>query len=154
MAEGYKILVAEDEADIRGLIAYSLQYAGFQVVEAWNGEEAVGKALAELPDLILLDVRMPRMNGYEACRVLKAQESTRRIPVVFLSARGQEAEIKQGLELGAEEYILKPFAPDELYRRVGAILGRLARQGGSGPGGPAAAGPGAGLDPEQERNAE
>jgi len=130
VAEGYKILVAEDEADIRGLIVYALQYAGFQVIEAWNGKEAVDKAIAEIPDLVLLDVRMPRMNGYEACRLLKAQEETRRIPVVFLSARGQEAEIKQGLELGAEEYILKPFAPDELYRRVEGILGRLAREGG------------------------
>ena len=130
MANSYKILVAEDEADIRGLIVFSLQYAGFRVVEAGNGKEAVEKALVELPDLILLDVRMPKMTGYEACRALKAQEATKRIPVVFLSARGQESEIKQGLELGAEEYILKPFAPDELYRRVEGILGRLARQGG------------------------
>ncbi len=130
MGKRYKILVAEDEADIRGLIAYSLQYAGFQVIEASNGSEAVDKALKEIPDLVLLDVRMPKMTGYEACQALKAQEATRRIPVVFLSARGQESEIKQGLELGAEEYILKPFAPDELYRRVEGILGRLARQGG------------------------
>jgi DNA-binding response OmpR family regulator len=130
VGEGYKILVAEDEADIRALIVFSLQYAGFQVVEASNGQEAVEKASVEGPDLILLDVRMPRMTGYEACRALKAQETTKRIPVVFLSARGQESEIKQGLELGAEEYILKPFAPDELYRRVEGILGRLARQGG------------------------
>lgn len=129
MGKGYKILVAEDEADIRGLIVFSLQYAGFQVIEASNGMEAVDKALKETPDLILLDVRMPRMTGYEACQALKAQEATRQIPVVFLSARGQESEIKQGLELGAEEYILKPFAPDELYRRVEGILGRLARQG-------------------------
>lgn len=123
-----KILVAEDEPDIRGLIVFSLQYAGFKVVEAFNGEDAVQKATREIPDLILLDVRMPKMTGYEACRALKAQESTRHIPVVFLSARGQEAEIKQGLELGAEEYILKPFAPDELYRRVEGILGRLGRK--------------------------
>ncbi len=129
MGKGYKILVAEDEADIRGLIVFSLQYAGFQVIEASNGMEAVDKALKEVPDLVLLDVRMPRMTGYEACQALKAQEATRQIPVVFLSARGQESEIKQGLELGAEEYILKPFAPDELYRRVEGILGRLARQG-------------------------
>lgn len=121
-----KILVAEDEPDIRGLIVFSLQYAGFQVVEAVNGEDAVQKAAKELPDLVLLDVRMPKMTGYEACAVLKGQASTRHIPVVFLSARGQEAEIKRGLELGAEEYILKPFAPDELYRRVQGILTRLA----------------------------
>jgi len=121
-----KILVAEDEPDIRGLIVFSLQYAGFEIVEAVNGEDAVQKAAKEMPDLILLDVRMPKMTGYEACKALKEQESTRHIPVVFLSARGQEAEIKRGLELGAEEYILKPFAPDELYRRVEGILQRLA----------------------------
>jgi len=128
MTEAKKVLVAEDEPDIRGLIVFSLQYAGYQVVEALNGDEAVRLAESEQPDLILLDVRMPRMNGYEACALLKSQESTREIPVVFLSARGQETEIKQGLELGAEEYILKPFAPDELYERVGSILERLGRQ--------------------------
>ena len=128
MHEGKKVLVAEDEPDIRGLIVFSLQYAGYKVVEALNGEDAVKLAEVEQPDLILLDVRMPKMNGYEACSVLKAQEATRGIPVVFLSARGQETEIKQGLELGAEEYILKPFAPDELYQRVGSILERLGRK--------------------------
>ena len=127
MAAKKRILVAEDEPDIRGLIAFSLQYAGFEVVEAFNGQDAVEKAAVVKPDLILLDVRMPKMTGYEACKVLKAEEATRLIPVVFLSARGQEAEIKHGLELGAEEYILKPFAPDELYRRVESILQRLAR---------------------------
>ncbi len=123
-----KVLVAEDEPDIRGLIVFSLDYAGFDVVEARNGEEAVAKAKEQKPDLILLDVRMPRMNGYDACRKLKAHESTKHIPVIFLSARGQEAEIKHGLALGAEEYILKPFAPDELYRRVETILQRLEQR--------------------------
>jgi len=130
MLQGKKVLVAEDEPDIRGLIAFTLEYAGFKVVQAFNGEDAVGKAEKEQPDLILLDVRMPKMTGYEACEQLKAQESTRHIPVIFLSARGQETEIKYGLGLGAEEYILKPFAPDELYRRVTAILERLSRQKG------------------------
>lgn len=128
MNEKKKILVAEDEPDIRDLIAISLRYADYEVIEAIDGEEAVKKAQGELPDLILLDVRMPNMNGYEACHLLKARDSTRTIPVIFLSARGQEAEIKRGLELGAEEYILKPFAPDELYRRVGSILDRLDRK--------------------------
>jgi DNA-binding response OmpR family regulator len=127
---GKKILVAEDEPDIRGLIVFSLQYAGFDVLEAQNGEEAVRLATKKKPDLILLDVRMPKMTGYEACAMLKEQASTRHIPIVFLSARGQEAEIKRGLELGAEEYILKPFAPDELYRRVEGILQRLASKKG------------------------
>lgn len=121
-----KILVAEDEPDIRGLIVFSLQYAGFEVIEVANGEDAVQKAIEEKPDLVLLDVRMPKMSGYEACEVLKEDPETATIPVVFLSARGQEAEIRRGMDLGAEEYILKPFAPDELYRRVEGILQRLA----------------------------
>jgi DNA-binding response OmpR family regulator len=125
MTPGKKVLVAEDEADIRRLIVYSLKFAGYQVIEALDGQEALDKARAEKPDLILLDVRMPKMNGYDACTALKRETGTQDIPVVFLSARGQDAEIKHGLSLGAEEYILKPFAPDELYRRVGAVLDRL-----------------------------
>jgi DNA-binding response OmpR family regulator len=128
MAKGRKVLIAEDEPDIRGLVVYSLEYAGYEVVETMNGEEAIALAEREQPDLILLDVRMPKMNGYEACAVLRSMESTRDIPVVFLSARGQETEIKHGLELGAEEYILKPFAPDELIQRVGGILDRMGRK--------------------------
>jgi DNA-binding response OmpR family regulator len=131
MSQTKKVLVAEDEPDIRQLITYSLQFAGFTVIQAVNGEEAVDQATEEQPDLILLDVRMPKMNGYEACATLKAQDATKHIPVVFLSARGQETEIKHGLELGAEEYILKPFAPDELYKRVTAMLDRLSRKKGS-----------------------
>ncbi len=77
---------------------------------------------SELPDLILLDVRMPRMTGYEACKLLKEQESTKDIPIIFLSAKGQESEVKTGLEAGAEEYILKPFSPDQLVERIKAIL--------------------------------
>ena len=128
MAGAKKVLIAEDEQDIRGLIAYSLEYAGYEVIEACDGEEAVKLAEEEQPDLILLDVRMPRMNGYEACALLRARQSTRDIPVVFLSARGQETEIMRGLDVGADEYILKPFAPDELNLRVGSILERFRRQ--------------------------
>jgi two-component system alkaline phosphatase synthesis response regulator PhoP len=121
------ILVAEDERDIRELIVFTLQISGFNVVQVPNGEEAVKKATEIKPDLILLDVRMPKMTGYEACKALKAQKSTRDIPVVFLSAKGQEAEINTGLELGAEEYFLKPFAPDELSKRVNKILTKHGR---------------------------
>ena len=120
------ILIAEDERDIRELIVFTLQISGFNVIEVPNGEEAVKKATEKKPDLILMDVRMPRMTGYEACKALKDQDSTKDIPVVFLSAKGQEAEISAGLELGAVEYFLKPFAPDELAEQVNKIL---ARQG-------------------------
>ena len=117
-----KILVAEDERDIRDLIAFTLQFAGFEVVLAANGVEAVELASRERPDLILLDVRMPKMTGYQACEALKSMPETSSIPIVFLSAKGQESEIQQGLDVGAVDYILKPFAPDDLTRQVQRIL--------------------------------
>jgi len=116
------ILIAEDEHDIRELITFTLQYAGHEVTSATNGEEAYESALRLLPDLILLDVRMPRMTGYEVCAKIKSNVETQLIPVVFLSAKGQEAEVKIGLMSGAVEYIVKPFAPDQLVERVRAIL--------------------------------
>ncbi len=124
-----RILVAEDEKDIRELIAFTLRFAGFDVLTATNGAEAVEVAEAEKPDLVILDVRMPKMSGYEACRRLKENPQTARLPVVFLSAKGQDSEIQQGLASGAEEYILKPFAPDELIQQVRDILNRSNRRG-------------------------
>jgi DNA-binding response OmpR family regulator len=122
-----KILIAEDEPDIRELVAFTLRFAGYEVVVAHNGEEAVQLAARELPDLALMDVRMPRMTGYDACRAIKAHPDLKDMPVVFLSAKGQEAEIESGLEAGAEEYLLKPFAPDQLIERVRAILQRFGK---------------------------
>jgi len=122
-----KILIAEDERDIRDLVAFTLRFAGYEVVAAANGEEAVELAPRENPDLILMDVRMPRMTGYDACRALKANPKTKDIPVVFLSAKGQESEIQTGLEVGAEEYLLKPFAPDQLTERVRSILAKFGK---------------------------
>jgi DNA-binding response OmpR family regulator len=121
-----KILIAEDERDIRELVNFSLQFGGFTVVQAANGAEAVELAQKERPDLILMDVRMPKMTGYEACRQMKSMPELSDIPVVFLSAKGQESEIQTGLESGAEEYILKPFAPDELVKQVQAVIDRVA----------------------------
>lgn len=122
-----KILIAEDEPDIRELVAFTLRFAGYEVVAANNGEEAVQTASREVPDLILMDVRMPRMTGYDACRVMKANPDLADVPVVFLSAKGQEAEIQTGLDAGAEEYLLKPFAPDQLTERVRAILSKYGK---------------------------
>ncbi len=119
-----KILVAEDERDIRELIGFTLRFAKFDVTLVANGLEAVEKATEEPPDLIMLDVRMPKMTGYEACRVLKDNPATSMIPIVILSAKGQETEIEQGLSSGADEYIVKPFAPDELTNQVEEILRR------------------------------
>ena len=122
-----KILIAEDEPDIRELVAFTLRFAGYEVVTASNGEEAVQMAVKELPDLALMDVRMPRMTGYDACRAMKANPELKDIPVVFLSAKGQEGEIATGIEAGAEEYLLKPFAPDQLTERVRAILTKFGK---------------------------
>jgi DNA-binding response OmpR family regulator len=117
-----KILIAEDERDIRDLIAFTLRFANYEVVVASNGEEAVSLAKQEVPDLILMDVRMPRLTGYEACMAIKSEPNLKDIPVIFLSAKGQESEIQAGLQAGAVEYLLKPFAPDQLTVRIQAIL--------------------------------
>jgi len=122
-----KILIAEDERDIRDLVAFTLRFAGHEVFAAGNGEEAVDLAPRVNPDLILMDVRMPRMTGYEACKVMKASPDLKDIPIVFLSAKGQESEIQQGLEAGAEAYLLKPFAPDQLTTRVNEILAKFGK---------------------------
>jgi two-component system alkaline phosphatase synthesis response regulator PhoP len=117
-----KILIAEDEPDIRDLVKFTLTFAGYEVIAVTNGAEAVEAARIEKPDMVLMDVRMPRMTGYEACAEMKADPELKHIPVVFLSAKGQESEIQIGLEAGAVEYLLKPFAPMELTERVGVLL--------------------------------
>jgi CheY-like chemotaxis protein len=122
-----RILVAEDERDIRDLISFTLQFAGFEVSVAANGAEAVELAPTVKPDLILMDVRMPRMTGYQACEALKRLPEMKDTPVIFLSAKGQESEIQEGLGVGAVEYILKPFSPDELIQRVRRILAELGK---------------------------
>lgn len=117
-----KILIAEDDQDIRELVILTLQFNGYDVVSAVDGAQAVEKAQKDQFDLILMDVRMPRMTGYEACRQLREMESTRDVPIIFLSAKGQESEIQAGLDAGATQYILKPFAPDVLARKISEAL--------------------------------
>jgi len=118
-----KILVAEDEPDIRDLIVFILRMiGGYEVVAANNGEEAVQLAFKEIPDLILTDVRMPKMSGYEACQRIKAEPTTKHIPVVFLTARGQEQEVQAGIAAGGDEYLLKPFEQAQLLKKVADIL--------------------------------
>ncbi len=119
------ILIAEDERDIRELIQFTLTFAGHQVTTAANGAEAVELAPKVKPDLIMMDVRMPKMTGYEACKQIKLNEELKHIPVVFLSAKGQDEEIQSGIEAGAVAYITKPFAPDELQRKIADILNGL-----------------------------
>jgi DNA-binding response OmpR family regulator len=122
-----KIVIAEDEPDIRELIAFTLRFAGHEVIAGANGEEGYELTKKERPDLSMFDVRMPKMTGYDACRKIKADPDIAHIPVIFLSAKGQENEIGQGMEAGAEEYLLKPFAPDQLAERIKTILAKYGK---------------------------
>lgn len=122
-----KILIAEDEPDIRDLVAFTLRFAGHEVVAVANGAEAVQAAPQEMPDLILMDVRMPQMTGYEACEKIKADPRVKDIPVVFLSAKGQDSEIQAGLSAGATDYLLKPFGPMELTDKVKELLEKYGK---------------------------
>ncbi|MCS6993234.1 MAG: response regulator [Anaerolineales bacterium] len=122
-----KIVIAEDEPDIRELIAFTLRFAGHEVIAGTNGEEGYLLAKKERPDLVMLDVRMPKLTGYEACKRIKAEPELAHTPVIFLSAKGQDSEIEQGLAAGAEEYLLKPFAPDQLVERVKNVLAKYKK---------------------------
>jgi DNA-binding response OmpR family regulator len=118
------ILIADDDPDILALVSFRLERAGYEVVQARNGEEAVQVALARRPDLAVLDVMMPRLDGYEATRRLREHEETSRMPVILLTARVQEEDIARGFDAGADDYVKKPFSPQELGSRVQAVLGR------------------------------
>jgi DNA-binding response OmpR family regulator len=118
------ILVADDEPDVLELVGYRLSRSGFTVVEACDGEEALARALDQVPDLAVLDVMMPKLDGYELTRRLRAADATQRVPVILLTARAQESDIATGFEAGADDYLSKPFNPDELVARVRAVLGR------------------------------
>lgn len=118
-----KILVADDEPDNQTFLILALEHVGHEVISAEDGEEAVGLAVKESPDLILMDVRMPVLDGYEACRQMRALPSLRDVPVVLLSVRGDEA-VQKGLDAGATEYVVKPFALEKLLARVSEILAR------------------------------
>jgi len=124
-----KILIAEDEADIRELIKITLSFGGFEVVAAEDGRRAVELAQQGPYDLIMMDVQMPYLNGYEACREIKKIPTLRDVPVVFLSAKGQSSEVREGLGAGAIDYMLKPFAPDELITRINQILANGGKPG-------------------------
>ena len=118
-----KVLLAEDEEDIRKVAQMSLQFrSGWKVALASNGEECLAKAAADPPDLILLDCMMPKLDGYETCRRLKQDPSLRHIPVIFLTAKAQETEVKKGLSLGAVGYLIKPFNPMSLASEISQIL--------------------------------
>ena len=119
-----RILVVEDEADIAELISYNLEREGYQVIARADGEQGLVTAQRELPDLILLDLMLPSMDGVEICRQLKTDSATRHIPVIMVTAKGEESDVVLGLGIGADDYVTKPFSPRELTARVKAMLRR------------------------------
>lgn len=123
-----RILVAEDQPHIRALIQYKLRNSGYQVVAVEDGEAALKSARESKPDLILLDVMMPLMTGFEVLAALKQSEETRQIPVLLVTAQSSETEVLRGLELGADDYITKPFSPNELAARVKTVLLRRKKK--------------------------
>lgn len=122
------ILVVEDEEDIQQLVSYNLVRAGFDVDCADTGEEALRRVGDKPPDLVLLDLMLPGQDGAEVCRVLRLNEQTREIPIIMLTAKGEDDDVMAGLDLGADDYITKPFSPGVLISRIKAVLRRKAKE--------------------------
>jgi two-component system, OmpR family, alkaline phosphatase synthesis response regulator PhoP len=118
-----KILVVDDEHNIRQILDFSLDAEGFQVIGAADGEEAFETAVAQAPDLVILDVMMPRGDGIEVCRRLKEDPRTKAVPVILLTACAARGDRERGLAAGADDYIIKPFSPQKVVDRVFALLG-------------------------------
>lgn len=118
------VLVADDDQDILSLVALRLERSGYDVVAAGDGQQALTAALERGPDLAVLDVTMPKLDGYQVTERLRDDERTRHMPVILLTARVQESDIARGIEAGADDYVKKPFSTQELRDRVQAVLGR------------------------------
>lgn len=118
------ILVVEDEEDIQELITYNLTKEGYRVTPVLSGEDAMAAVSKESPDLILLDLMLPGTDGLEVCRMLKNDTATRDIPIIMVTAKGEEADVVVGLELGADDYVTKPFSPKVMIARIRAVLRR------------------------------
>ncbi|MBM4062019.1 MAG: response regulator transcription factor [Planctomycetes bacterium] len=129
-----KILVVEDEPDILEVMQYNLEREGYKVVACRNGEQGLSRIRTDDPDLVILDLMLPGMDGLEVCRQVKADPVTRTIPVVMVTAKGEESDVVLGLGLGADDYLVKPFRPRELVARIKVVLrrGPLREQGGKG----------------------
>ncbi|MDO8488515.1 MAG: response regulator [Candidatus Omnitrophota bacterium] len=123
-----KILIVEDEKDIVKMLRYNLEKEGFKVIDARDGEDALDSAVRQHPDLILLDLMLPGMDGLEVCKALKKEVKTGSIPIIMLTAKSQESDKVVGLELGADDYITKPFSPRELIARIKAVLRRATEK--------------------------
>jgi len=120
-----RILVIEDEPDLQKILAYNLRKEGYEVLQALDGSEGLRAAKAQKPDMVLLDLMLPDLPGTEVCKALKAEAATRDIPILMLTAKGEEIDRVLGFELGAEDYVVKPFSVRELLLRVQAILRRV-----------------------------
>ena len=123
-----KILIVEDDRDIVEMVEYNLKQEGYTAVHAFNGEKGIELAGKEKPDLIILDLMLPAIDGFEVCKALKQQQSTAGIPIIILSAKSRETDKVVGLELGADDYVTKPFSPRELIARIKAVLRRHKEQ--------------------------
>jgi DNA-binding response OmpR family regulator len=119
-----KILIAEDDAEIRELLLFKLKSVGYDVHGVGDGEIAVMMADSIMPDLVILDWMMPRMNGLDACVALRSRPHFESLPIMLLTAKGQETDVERGFSAGVDDYIVKPFSPRELVRRVEALLSR------------------------------
>ncbi len=122
------ILVVEDEEEIQELIAYNLSKEGFRTSVASSGEDALKKARADRVDLILLDLMLPGMDGLDVCKAIRKDEKTQAVPVIMLTAKGEESDVVTGLELGADDYIAKPFSPKVLIARIKSVLRRKSAE--------------------------
>jgi two-component system phosphate regulon response regulator PhoB len=121
------LLLVEDEESILELLDYNLSKEGYSVTQVTTGEAALESARSDLPDLIVLDLMLPGLDGFDVCRLLKGEPATKHIPIVMLTAKGEEADIVTGLELGADDYITKPFSPKVLVARIRAVLRRTPK---------------------------
>jgi two-component system alkaline phosphatase synthesis response regulator PhoP len=127
MSKG-KILVVDDEIYIVHILDFSLGMEGYEVVTALDGEQALHKVKSDRPDLVVLDIMMPKLDGYETCKILKNDPETKNIPVILLSAKGRNVDQKMGFQVGADDYITKPFSPRKLVERINMILGQPSTQ--------------------------
>ncbi|MCA9519940.1 MAG: response regulator transcription factor [Myxococcales bacterium] len=122
----YSILVVEDEEDILELLRYNLQKEGYTVVGVVTGEAGIARARNEPPDLVVLDVMLPGMDGFDVCRVLRSDARTKAVPIIMLTAKGEDTDVVAGLELGADDYVTKPFSPRVLIARIRRLLRQKA----------------------------
>jgi two-component system, OmpR family, alkaline phosphatase synthesis response regulator PhoP len=130
---GERILVVEDESDIQELIRYNLEREGYRIAGTDSGEKALAMARKQMPDLVVLDLMLPDLDGLSVCRQLKADPSLRTVPVLMLTAKSEDADIVTGLEMGADDYVTKPFSPRVLLARIRAIVRRNTPECDGGP---------------------